>query len=150
MASPATDSTKAAPTTDAKGLDADVAEPDLTKPTADEKGLDDDAATKLDLKRVVDIVFVDHTGKNADRVVRIPIGFATAESTHIFNIYEQLVTENEDRVSKGLPEKPYTITLVTSYPHGIQWNILEAIETYWRIHAGQHPRVHAEHHGWNV
>lgn len=120
---------------------ASAAPVSVPAPATDEKtvGLDEDVP-KLDMKRIVDIVITDHTGVHPNKTITIPIGFAVAESTLLMELYKNLVEENEHLVSRGLPEKPYVIKLTTSSPHGLQWNIIDAIEVYWRIHAGQHPR----------
>lgn len=109
-------------------------------PTSTEKkesevvcGLDVDDGVVIDPKKIITVTFIDHKGVHPNKVITIPLGFVIAESTLIKNAYENHFKEHGN-------DKPFNIDITTSDPHGVQWNAIPAIETYWRIHAGQHPK----------
>ncbi len=95
--------------------------------------VDIDDGVKIDPKLLITVTFIDHTKTHPNKVITIPLGFPIAESSLIRKTYENHYKEF------GLT-KPFNIDITTSDPHGVQWNAIPAIETYWRIHAGQHPK----------
>lgn len=96
-------------------------------------GLDVEEGVTIDPKKIITVTFIDHNKVHPNKVITIPLGFCIAESRLIRTTYENHFKEHGD-------SKSFNIDIVTSDPHGVQWNAIPAIELYWRIHAGQHPK----------
>lgn len=141
-----------------------AAAPTVEKKEEEEVGLDVDLDVDERLKkpenvnRLITVVFNEVTKPNRSKTIQIPAGFLLAECVMFEKTYENLLKENEQLASEGKPLKPWTFTLECSdflycmknnvdvekakeLIHCLQWSVIDHIETYWRIHAGIHPRV---------